>query len=405
MAAAKLERTEVTISASTKPETFVAQGEVLRFDGFMKVYGGGKDDTLLPEVTVGQALQLQSLAATETFSRAPARYSEATLVRKLEELGIGRPSTYAPTISTVQTRGYVEKVDLEGKEREVTELFLDNGEVKTTKNMVLYGADRGKLVPTPIAEVTTDFLVKYFPSIVDFDFTATVEANFDEIAQGKEAWQKMINAFYKDFHPLVEGSADISRAEVSKARLIGPDPKSGEPIYARFGRYGPMLQMGDTDDETKKPTFAPMPKDTTIDTVKLEQALEMFKLPRQVGTTEDGKPITANIGRFGPYIQVDKTYVSIKPLDPHTVTEAEAREKYVEKLAKDAAKNINEFPNGVKVLNGPYGPYITDGKKNARIAKDVDPKTLTEEQATELLAAAPAKKRGFKRTTRKKASS
>jgi DNA topoisomerase-1 len=405
MAAAKLERTEVTISTSTKPETFVAQGEVLRFDGFMKVYGGGKDDTLLPEVSVGQALQLQTLNATETFSRAPARYSEATLVRKLEELGIGRPSTYAPTISTVQTRGYVEKVDLEGKEREVTELVLENGEVKTTKNMVLYGADRGKLVPTPIAEVTTDFLVKYFPSIVDFDFTATVEANFDEIAQGKEAWQKMITAFYKDFHPLVEDSADISRAEVSKARLIGSDPKSGEPIYARFGRYGPMLQMGETDDESKKPTFAPMPKDSTIDTVKLEQALEMFKLPRQVGTTEDGKPISANIGRFGPYIQVEKTYVSIKPLDPHTITEAEAREKYVEKLAKDAAKNINEFPNGVKVLNGPYGPYITDGKKNARIAKDVDPKTLTEEQATELLAAAPAKKRGFKRNTRKKASS
>jgi DNA topoisomerase-1 len=405
MAAAKLERTEVTISTSTKPETFVAQGEVLRFDGFMKVYGGGKDDTLLPEVSVGQALQLQTLNATETFSRAPARYSEATLVRKLEELGIGRPSTYAPTISTVQTRGYVEKVDLEGKEREVTELVLENGEVKTSKNMVLYGADRGKLVPTPIAEVTTDFLVKYFPSIVDFDFTATVEANFDEIAQGKEAWQKMITAFYKDFHPLVEDSADISRAEVSKARLIGSDPKSGEPIYARFGRYGPMLQMGETDDESKKPTFAPMPKDSTIDTVKLEQALEMFKLPRQVGNTEDGKPISANIGRFGPYIQVEKTYVSIKPLDPHTITEAEAREKYVEKLAKDAAKNINEFPNGVKVLNGPYGPYITDGKKNARIAKDVDPKTLTEEQATELLAAAPAKKRGFKRNTRKKASS
>jgi DNA topoisomerase-1 len=215
----------------------------------------------------------------------------------------------------------------------------------------------------------------------------------------------MITAFYKDFHPLVEDSADISRAEVSKARLIGSDPKSGEPIYARFGRYGPMLQMGETDDESKKPTFAPMPKDSTIDTVKLEQALEMFKLPRQVGTTEDGKPISANIGRFGPYIQVEKTYVSIKPLDPHTITEAEAREKYVEKLAKDAAKNINEFPNGVKVLNGPYGPYITDGKKNARIAKDVDPKTLTEEQATELLAAAPAKKRGFKRNTRKKASS
>jgi DNA topoisomerase-1 len=400
MTPAKLERTEITIDISSQPEKFIAKGEVLRFDGFMKVYGGGKDDTLLPPLNLGQTLQAAQVKAIETFSRGPARYSEATLVRKLEELGIGRPSTYAPTISTVQARGYVEKTDLEGNERKVRELTLQGDQVQLETNTVITGADRGKLVPTGIAEVTTDFLVKYFPSIVDFDFTARVEDDFDNIAEGKQQWQKMIADFYKDFHPLVEQSETISRQEVSQAREIGTDPKSSEPIYARFGRYGPMLQMGDTEDEDKKPKFAPLPAGTTIDTVTLEQALEMFKLPRLVGNTEDGKEIKANIGRFGPYIQIDKTYVSIKPLDPRDITEAEAREKYVEKLAKDAAKNINEFPGGIKILQGPYGPYVTDGKKNARIAKDQDPTKLTEAEAKAILEAAPAKKRGFKRGKR-----
>jgi DNA topoisomerase-1 len=401
MAPAAMERTEVTISISSQPEVFVAKGEVLRFDGFMKVYGGGKDDTLLPPLTPGQSLDAQSVSATETFSRAPARYSEASLVRKLEELGIGRPSTYAPTISTVQTRGYVEKTDLEGTERDVLELRLEQGSLTEVTTKVITGADRGKLVPTGIADVTTDFLVKYFPSIVDFDFTARVEQDFDAIAEGDREWQQMIAAFYKDFHPLVEQSADVSRQEVSQAREIGTDPKSGKPIFARFGRYGPMLQKGDTADEDVKPDFAPMPKGATIDTVTLEQALESFQLPRLVGTTADGQEIKANIGRFGPYVVVGKTFVSIKPLDPHTITEAEARAKYEEKLAKDAAKNISEFKGGIKVLNGPYGPYVTDGKKNARIAKDVDPTKLTEADAKALLAAAPAKKRGFRRRTGK----
>jgi DNA topoisomerase-1 len=397
MAPAELERTEVTIAISGHPEQFIAKGEILRFDGFMKVYGGTKDDTLLPPLKRGQSLTMNSITATETFSRPPARYSEAALVRKLEELGIGRPSTYAPTISTIQTRGYVEKTDLEGQEREITELKLENSKVEELRTKNSYGADRGKLVPTPIAEVTTDFLVKYFPSIVDYDFTAKVEADFDRIAEGEQAWNSMIADFYKDFHPLVEQSEEISRQEVSQARQIGADPKSGEPIYARFGRYGPMLQMGDTEDESKKPTFAPMPKDTTIDTVTLEQALEMFKLPRTVGKTEDGQEIKANIGRFGPYIQVGKLFVSIKPLDPHDITEVEARQLYAEKLAKEAAKHINEFAGGVKVLNGPYGPYVTDGKKNARIAKGVDATTLTEADAKKLLAEAPARKGGFRR--------
>jgi DNA topoisomerase-1 len=405
MSEAKIERSEVAIDVSGKSESFIAKGEVLKFDGFMKVYGGGKDDVILPAVSVGQVLPRKTLAATETFSRGPARYSEAALVKKLEELGIGRPSTYAPTISTIQTRGYVEKTDLEGVERPVTEITLVGSAVESKTETVITGADRNKLVPTGIAEVTTDFLVNHFGSIVDYDFTATVEDAFDKIADGKQEWATMIGDFYKNFHPLVEAAADVSRAEVSQARLIGPDPKSGEPIYARFGRYGPMLQMGDADDEDKekKPKFAPMPAKTTLDTVTLEQALVMFQLPRLVGVTDDGQEMKANIGRFGPYVVVGKTFVSIKPLDPHTITEDEAKAKYIEKLAKDAAKHINEFSGGIKVLNGPYGPYVTDGKKNARIAKDVDASKLTETEAKALLKAAPAKGKG-RRFTKKPAA-
>ena len=402
MSDASLERTEVKITINGHKDTFLAKGEVLRFDGFMKVYGGTKDDTILPAVNIGDKLDLSELLATQTFSRAPARYSEASLVKKLEELGIGRPSTYAPTISTIQTRGYVEKSDLEGNERQITELRLTYGQIVESSTIVITGADRGKLLPTPIAEITTDFLVKYFPSIVDYDFTAKVENAFDLVAEGKQQWQAMIGDFYKDFHPLVEQSADISRSEVSQARNIGIDPKTGEPIFARFGRYGPMLQAGDSTDEAKKVIFAPMPKGATIDTVTLAQALVMFELPRLVGTTADGQEMKANVGRFGPYVQVDKTFVSIKPLDPHTITEVEARELYEQKLVKDAAKYINEFAGGIKILNGPYGAYVTDGKKNARIAKDVDPTKITASEAKQLLKDAPAKKRGFRRRPTKK---
>jgi DNA topoisomerase-1 len=400
MSEAKLERTEVSIDVSGKQEQFVAKGEVLKFDGFMRVYGGGKDDTILPAVAVGDKPSRETITATETFSRAPARFTEAALVKKLEELGIGRPSTYAPTITTVQTRGYVEKTDLEGQERDVTEISLIAQEVTQVTTKTPYGADRNKLVPTPIAEVVTDFLVKYFPTVIDFDFTAKVEADFDNIADGKQAWASMIADFYKEFHPLVESSADISRSEVSQAREVGKDPTTGDTIYARFGRYGPMLQKGETDNEDVKPGFAPMPVGATIDTVTLEQALEMFKLPRLVGQTPEGEAIKANIGRFGPYVQVGKTFVSIKPLDPRTITLEEALEKYAEKLTKDAAKNITEFASGIKILNGPYGPYITDGKKNARIAKDVDPLTITETVAKKMLKEAPAKGKGKRFTKR-----
>lgn len=401
MAPAKTEKTEVTIGLSNREEKLIAKGEVLKFDGFMKVYGGIKDDTLLPPVEMGQKLDLTSMSATETFSRAPARFSEAALVKKLEELGIGRPSTYAPTISTIQARDYIEKKDLEGKERTVQTLSLVAGDITEEQVTEITGADRNKLVPTALAEVTTDFLVKHFPSIVDYDFTANVESEFDKIAEGDEKWNKMISEFYKDFRPLVDAAADISRTEVSQARELGIDPKTKKPILARFGRYGPMLQRGSADDE-EKPTFAPLPDGISMEEVTLEQALTMFQLPRTVGKTDDGEEIKANIGRFGPYIQVGKVFVSIKPLDPFGITEAEAKELYKAKLEKDANKYIAEFKSGIKVVNGPYGPYITDGKKNAKIPKDVEPAKLTEEECKKLLDEAPARKKFTRRKAAKK---
>jgi DNA topoisomerase-1 len=391
MSPAESERTEVNIAISTKPSSdfFVAKGEVLKFDGYIKVYGASSDDSLLPALQVDQKLNNDKVVATENFSRSPARYSEASLVRKLEDLGIGRPSTYAPTISTIQTRGYIEKKDLEGSERPIRIIELTDGDLKEHTENTITGADKSKLVPTPVAELTTDFLVEYFPQIVDYKFTAKVEEDFDSIADGKEKWASMIKRFYGDFHPLVEKTSDISRSDVAKARQLGNHPKTNEPIFARLGRFGPLIQMGDAEDKTKKPSFAPLPANTTIDTVTLEQALSMLALPREVGKTTDGKVISANIGRFGPYIKVEDQFISIKPLDALSITEVQAREKYKEQQKKIASRNIQEFKSGLKILNGPYGPYVTDGKKNARISKETDPKTLTESQAKELLAKKP----------------
>jgi DNA topoisomerase-1 len=331
MSAASIDKTEIKIAISTRKETFSAKGEVLKFDGFLKVYGGGKDDVILPPVKEGQSLTAQIISAAQVFSRPPARYSEASLVKALEENGIGRPSTYAPTISTIQAREYVIKADLEGVEREVQTLELKDGAITEETRKETTGADRNKLLPTALADVTTDFLVKNFPSVVDYDFTARVEEDFDHVAEGKGTWVQMIKNFYKNFHPLIEKSDDISREESTQTRHLGADPKSGKPIMARYGRYGPMLQRGETESE-EKPDFAPMPDGAGIETVTLEQALEMFKLPRTVGQTEDGQDIKANIGRFGPYIQVGKLFVSIKPHDPMKITEEEARELYAEKL-------------------------------------------------------------------------
>ncbi|HUD05572.1 MAG TPA: type I DNA topoisomerase [Candidatus Saccharimonadales bacterium] len=400
MAEAQVERTEIAISISKRPELLQAKGEILIFDGFLKVASKSKDDVILPNLSVGDRLTLDNMMAAETFTKPPARYSEASLVRKLEELGIGRPSTYAPTISTIQTREYIEKKDLEGVERQTTNLVLSNGKVTESTSTETTGADRNKLIPTPIAGITTDFLTKYFPSIVDYDFTANVEEDFDKIAEGKEQWVKMISDFYKDFHPLISKAEGASREEVSQARTIGNDPKSGKPIIARFGRYGAMLQRGSSEEE-EKPDFAPLPADTTIEEVTLEQALPMFELPRVAGKTDKGEEIKANIGRFGPYIQIGKTFVSIKPLDPYKITEEEARELYKEKLAKDAAKYIKEFSGGIKVVNGPYGPYITDGKKNAKIPEGTEPSKLTLDESKKILKDAPTKKYNRNRKKRR----
>ncbi|HEU4966954.1 MAG TPA: type I DNA topoisomerase [Candidatus Saccharimonadales bacterium] len=402
MAAAKMERTTATITISGAKEVFEAKGEVIVFDGFLRVYDYAKrEDSILPPLASGQTLSLAEAVAQQLFSRPPARYSEGSLVKKLEELSIGRPSTYATIISTIQNRGYVVRGEGEGVERPTVRLVLKNGAVTRDTITEKTGADKGKLVPTPSGAVVNDFLTKHFNTVVDYNFTANVEEEFDEIARGKMVWHAMLAGFYGPFHKLIEAAGVISRAESSQARELGADPKSGKPIIARFGRYGPMLQRGATEDE-EKPEFAPLPAGTTLTSVTLEQALEMFKLPRLVGKTEQGDDIKANIGRFGPYIQIGKTYVSIKPLDPHTITEPEARELYAAKLEKDAKRFINGFPGGIQVLNGPYGPYVTDGKKNARLPKDAKPEALTEDDCKKLLEAAPAKRRGGFR--RKRAS-
>lgn len=391
MAPAALEKTTISIAASQSSEMMEAKGEIVIFDGFLKVYGRSGDDVLLPEVKKGDPLTLDWAEAVETLSRGPARYTEASLVKKLEEMGIGRPSTYASTIATIQTRQYVERGDLEGVEKEIQKLRLEKGSINETTEKIQYGKDSNKLFPTDTGKVVTDFLVKHFAEVMEYDFTKSVENELDEIATGHKDRVKVLTEFYTPFHKLVEASADISRAEATQTRHIGDDPKTGLPIFARFGRFGPMLQKGEQSDDPK-PVFAPLPTGSRIETVTLEQALEMFKLPRTVGKTLDGKEMKANIGRFGPYIVVDKLFVSIKPHDPNTITEEEARELYEAKLKSEAEKNIADFGDGIKVLNGRYGPYITDGKKNAKIPKDTEPKDITHEKAKELLAAAPAKK-------------
>ena len=411
MSPAKLEKTTITIEINKSQESsrdakspaqsaepmFIAKGEIVVFDGFLRVYGGGKDE-LLPQLNSGDQLNTHHIQARQTFARPPARYTEGSLVKKLEDLGIGRPSTYATIIDTVQTRGYVEKGASEGEPRDVITLTY-NGEV-IDREIVQEktGSLKGKLIPTPSGELIADFLGDHFEQIVDYDFTAKVEAEFDQIANSKLAKSQMLHDFYTPFHKLVEKSGDIDRSKVGANREVGIDPKTRKPIIARFGRFGPMLQLGSTEDD-EKPQFAPLPKGSKIETVTLEQALEMFKLPRLVGQTKDGKDIKANIGRFGPYIQIDKLYVSIKPEDPQTITLEKALELYEAKLKTEAEKNIADFGDGVKVLNGRYGPYVTNGKKNAKIPKDTDPKSLTHEQAKELLAAAPQKSR---RVPRKK---
>jgi len=395
MAQAKLEKTIIAIRADKTPETLTARGEIIVFDGFLALETKRPDDVLLPAMTVGDTLNLVEALATETRSRGPARYSEARLVSKLEEMGIGRPSTYAPTISTVQDRGYVIKADVEGLEVDQTQLSVKpNSPVQEKTDKITVGADRGKLVPTDTGNVVTDFLVKFFADIVDYDFTKDVEEKFDDVASGKQEWHKMLAEFYGPFHTLVAASDDISRAEAVQSREIGTHPASGKPMTARYGRFGPMIQVGDKDDE-EKPLFATIPEGMSVETITFDQAMKLFELPRTVGKTADGQEIVANVGRFGPYVKYGSTFVSIKGEDPHEIDETTARELIAVHEQKLAERFIKDFTDeGIQILNGRYGPYITDGKKNAKIPKDVEPIDVTLEQAKAALEVAPtAKKR------------
>lgn len=390
MAPAQLEKTSVKINA-TSGENLTANGEMLAFDGFYKVYRRSGEDVLLPKVKIGDSLTLTTAISEESLSRSAGRYTEASLVRELEKRGIGRPSTYAPTIATIQSRGYVERGDKEGEPKQITIIELKGGKVRESHKEISYGKDVKKLFPTDTAYVVTDFLDKNFGSVVDYDFTRKIEAELDDVATGSKDRLRVLKDFYKPFHELVEASANVSRAEANQAKLLGNDPKSGRPIYARFGRFGPMLQKGEKEDDTK-PIFAPMPAGQKIDTINLDQALKMFELPRTVGKTTDGQDIIANIGRFGPYIKVGSTFASVKPHDPFSITEGEAREIYADKLKKAAERNIADFGDGLRILNGRFGPYVTDGTKNAKIPKETDPKSLDAAAARKLLAATPARR-------------
>lgn len=400
MTDAKIDRTTVTIDISNREEKFIAKGEVIAFDGFLRVYGTSKDE-LLPDLTSGDRLELQQATSRQSFSHPPARYTEGSLVKKLEELEIGRPSTYATILSNIQTRGYAVKGDSDGVEREVVELSTDGHTVKRNVVTEKTGSTKGKLVPTDAGMVVADFLTDHFNDIVDYDFTAKVEKELDEIAENKLDKVKMLRNFYDPFHAKIKDSDQIDRSTVAGQRLVGIDPKDNQPIYARLGRYGAMLQKGDSNQPDAKVTFANMPDGATIDSVTIEQALPMFSLPRTVGHTADGQEIIANIGRFGPYIKVGKLFVSIKPESPFEITEARARELYKAKLDAEAAKHIAQWDD-IQVLNGRYGPYITDGTKNVKIPKDVEPKSITEEQAKEILTKAPTKAKRARRTAKKK---
>lgn len=403
MAPAQVEKTTITIGLEKNKEVLEAKGEIVTFAGFLKVWAENKtgEEGLLPEVNKGDVLTLISALAEQTFSRPPARFTEATLVRQLEEMGIGRPSTYAPTISTIQDRGYVEKTEVEGKERTVIRVTLEDGQVQRTQATEMTAPDRNKLVPTSTGKVVTDFLSKHFADIVGYDFTKEVEEEFDHVADGKITWQKMLAKFYGPFHTSVEKAADVSRAEAAQARLLGNDPKTGKPVSARFGRFGPMVQIGNVEDE-EKPKFAGITNGKTVDNITLEEALKLFDLPRNLGKDDEGNDILANIGRFGPYVKIGSSYVSIKGQDPYHIELETALELIKEDAAKKAARNIKEFEGSdIKVLNGRFGPYITDGKKNAKIPKDVEPADVTLEQATELLEKAPAATRGRRKRTSK----
>ncbi len=406
MADAELERTTATIAISTNPRTMTASGEVIKFEGFLKVYMESKDDDdsedeesgkVLPPLNVGQVLNLDQLSATQTFSRHPARYTEASLVKKLEELGIGRPSTYAPTISTVQKRGYVVKESREGVERHYKMHVLKANAIESISKTENTGAESNKLFPTNTAMIVNDFLVEHFPDITNYSFTAEIEQEFDEIASGKLKWQTMLKQFYTPFHKTVEKTELVERSSVAnKSKELGVDPKTGKNVYVKLGKYGAYVQLGENPDDNggEKPKFAPLRVGQFIENITLEAALELMKMPRALGDFED-LPVVANIGRFGPYVLHDKKFISIpKGEDPYTITPERAIELIHAKRELDANRLIKAFEGNdeIQVLNGRFGPYIKAGKKNVKIPKGKEPAELTLEECVTLAANAPEKK-------------
>lgn len=388
MADAKLERTTVSIAVSETDEMFQATGEVVRFDGFLRVYRESQGDDenanadeskLLPPMNEGETLQRREVVAQQRFSQQPARYTEASLVHKMEELGIGRPSTYAPTISTIQNREYVVKGDAEGTPRSYDQLTLQSDTISETTQSENVGSNRGKLVPTDIGLVVNDFLMEYFPEIMDYNFTANVEKQFDEVAEGKENWTEMISNFYQDFEPQVERTLNEKTEHRVGERELGVDPKSGKPISVKIGRFGPVVQMGTPSDD-EKPQFANLTKGQSIETITLEEALELFKLPRTLGELE-GQVVKANVGRFGPYVQLGKLFVSIpKGEDPMDITLERAAELIQEKRLKEEQSHLKQFDEDpdLEVRAGRWGPYIAYKGKNYKLPKS------DAERATEL---------------------
>lgn len=385
MADAELEKTTATILISGMEDVFVAVGEVVTFDGFLRVYKESYDDDaeqesenrLLPQLVVGQQFTNREIQAVERYTQAPPRYTEASLVRKLEELGIGRPSTYAPTISTVQQRGYVEKGNREGVQRTYEVLKLTAGKIKESTRTEMTGSEKSKLLPTDVGTVVNDFLMEYFPAIMDYNFTANVEKEFDEVAEGEKPWTGLMEQFYQKFHPLVEQTLSVKSEHKVGERVLGIDPSSGKPVSVKIGRFGPMAQIGSAEDE-EKPRFAQLNKEHSLETITLEEALELFKFPRALGDI-DGKPVTVGKGKFGPYIRYENTYVSIpKTVDPLSVTLEEAEQMLKDKQEAEAKKVIKTFAENpdLQILNGRYGPYIAYQKKNYKIPENVEPADL-----------------------------
>lgn len=413
MSDAELEKTTATIAVSGRKEHFVAVGEVLKFDGFLKVYMESTDDEgdaegndkMLPALAKGDVLTLSSVTATERFSQAPARYTEASLVRKLEELGIGRPSTYAPTISTIQQREYVEKGDRKGTERKYRMLTLHDGKIESGEKTELTGADKGKLLPTDIGVVVNDFLTEYFPDILNYNFTANVEQQFDDIAEGKTVWNYEIDHFYKLFHPVVESALALRLEHKVGERVLGTDPKSGRPVSVKIGRFGPLVQIG-TPEDTEKPLFASLLKGQSMSTITLEEALKLFDLPRTLGDFE-GKTVVVGIGRFGPYIRHDGKYVSLpKEFTPQGVSLEDAIMLIQQKREQESQRLIKKFDEDdeLELLNGRFGPYIAYKKKNYKLPKGSEPASLTFTDCMKIVEdadKAPAKKKPARKKTTK----